>query len=115
VGNKKFFLFHKSSSNKFHAVQTIVDGIKFHSGKEANRYLELKLLLRAGEIFDLKLQVPYEFVVNGFKICKYIADFVYFEKDGKKVVEDSKGMKTDIYRIKKKMMKAIHNIEVLET
>ncbi len=111
---KKFIFLQKNPKNKYGAVQTIVDGIKFHSGKEANRYLELKLLQRAGEISDLRLQIPFEFEVNGMKICKYIADFAYQEK-GKRVIEDSKGVKTDTYRIKKKLMKAIYNIEVLET
>jgi len=114
VAIKQFLFLQKNPKNKYNAIQTTVDGVTFDSGKEANRYLELKLLQRAGEISDLKLQVPYEFIVNGIKVCKYYADFVYQEK-GKEVVEDTKGKITDVYRIKKKLMKAIYNIEVLET
>jgi len=114
VAIKQFLFLQKNPKNKYRAIQTTVDGIKFHSGKEANRYLELKLLQRAGEISDLKLQIPFELWVNEIKICKYIADFAYKEK-GKLVVEDSKGVLTDTYKLKKKLMKAIYNIEVLET
>lgn len=100
--------------NKFGAVRTEVDGIKFHSKKEASRYLELKLLQADGAISELRLQVSYRIVVNNALICRYIADFVYVQ-DGQEIVEDVKGKITDVYRLKKKLMKACHGIDIYET
>jgi hypothetical protein len=94
--------------NKYNARKTVIDGIKFDSKKEAARYCELKILLQAGEITDLELQPEYilqdAFIKNGkkYRAIKYRADFRY--KDyGKIVVEDVKGMRTPVYKIKKKM------------
>ena len=91
--------------------KTVVDGIVFDSKREATRYAELKLLQRAGEIFDLQRQVPFTLIPkqtrDGKVIerpCVYKADFVYKEKDGTEVVEDVKGVCTKEYRIKKKLM-----------
>lgn len=93
----------------------------FDSIKEARRYQELKLLLRAGAISDLKLQVPYELIpaqyINGKcveRAVKYIADFVYTE-NGKEIVEDAKGVRTDTYKIKKKLMLYVYGIRLKET
>jgi len=100
--------------NKYNAKKTIVDGIKFDSKAEARRYGELKLLLKCGTIADLELQPRYDFAVNGVKLGFYKADFRY--KIGNKlIIEDVKGMKTPIYNLKKKLMKAIHGIDILET
>lgn len=93
--------------------KTVVDGIKFDSKREATRYSVLKIMQAAGIISDLRLQVPYVINVNGLKICKYVADFVYIDK-GREVVEDVKGMKTPTYNLKKKLMKAVHGIEIQE-
>lgn len=101
---------------KYRAVKTEVDGIIFASKKEANRYCELKLLERAGEISNLKLQPEYLIIVNGQEVCKYKADFSYRdEKTVTQVVEDTKGFKTPVYRLKKKLMKACYGIEIFET
>lgn len=96
---------------KYGNKKTVVDGITFDSKKEATRYAELKLLQRAGEIFDLQRQVPFTLIPkqtrDGKVIerpCVYKADFVYKEKDGTEVVEDVKGVCTKEYRIKKKLM-----------
>lgn len=107
-------------NNKF----TMVDGIRFHSKKEANRYAELKLLQQAGHITDLKLQPKYElipsFILNGKKIraIHYIADFEYVEKTtGETIVEDvkpSKNFKTDVYKLKKKLFEYQYNKEITE-
>ncbi|MDQ3748026.1 MAG: DUF1064 domain-containing protein [Acidobacteriota bacterium] len=102
--------------NKYRAVKTIVDSISFHSRKEAARYRDLRLLELAGKIHSLNLQTAYRLEVNGILICKYLADFVYFDNDLQKwVCEDVKGIRTPIYRIKQKLMRAIHGIEILET
>ena len=63
--------------NKYGAISTEVDGIKFHSKKESVRYNELRLLEKAGEIKELKLQVKFELVKNGHLIESYYADFTY--------------------------------------
>ncbi len=106
----------KEKKTKYNNIKTEVDGIKFDSGKEAKRYLVLKQLEQLKIIENLKLQVRYELKVNGFKVCTYIADFVYFDcQEGREIIEDAKGVKTDVYRLKKKLMKACLNIEIKET
>ena len=108
------FKFKKSS--KFGAKKTIVDGITFDSKWESERYGQLKAMERGGIVTDLKLQVKYDIVINDIKICKYIADFVYKEEspDGKikEIVEDAKGFETPEFKLKKKLMKAVHNIDI---
>jgi hypothetical protein len=92
------------------------DGQVFDSVKEYHRYGMLKLLERAGKISDLKRQVKYELIPKqeGERACSYIADFTYYE-DGKLVVEDCKGFRTDAYKIKKKLMLWVHGIKIRET
>lgn len=108
--------------NKYHAKKTIVDGITFDSAREAKRYQELKLLERAGEIRDLQRQVRYELIpafdVGGkhYRPTSYVADFVYTDtKTGEEVVEDCKGYRTDIYRLKAKMFAHKFGVSILET
>jgi hypothetical protein len=97
-----------------------VDGIKFDSKKESKRYSQLKLLERANEIKELKMQVPFElqpsFKLNKktIRAIKYIADFTYIGKDGKLVVEDTKGYRTDVYKLKKKLFEYKYGIEITE-
>jgi hypothetical protein len=99
--------------NKYHAQAQTVDGIRFDSKKEAQRYRELKLSERAGVISGLRWQVPFRLEINGHHITTYKADFVYDEQ-GKQVVEDTKGMRTRVFLMKKKMMKAQYGIEIKE-
>ena len=108
--------------NKYGNRRTEVDGIMFHSAKEAKRYTELKLMERAGEIRNLRLQVPFDLTVKGEKICRYVADFVYQERNGflyakkwDRIVEDVKGVRTKEYRMKERLMWAIHGIKIRET
>lgn len=93
---------------------TIVDGIRFHSAKEARRYGELKLLVKAGKITHLLRQVPFMCQVNGVVVCKYLADFQYYDKAGARHIEDAKGMRTPLYALKKKMVEAQHNVRIEE-
>lgn len=90
--------------NKYRNIKTIVDGIRFDSKREAERYSELKLLERAGVITDLKLQPKFELIPkhNGNRALTYIADFSYTE-GGEKIIEDVKGMETKEFKIKKKL------------
>jgi hypothetical protein len=104
----------RESKSKWHNVRTMVDGITFDSKREAERYAELKVELMAGEITDLELQKPFSLVVNGILICNYIADFVY-RRNGELVVEDAKGKATDVYVIKRALMRAVFGIEIVES
>ena len=94
--------------------RTVVDGLTFDSAKEARRYGELKLLERAGQITALELQPAFRLVVNNCLICTYKADFTYLDAEKQRIVEDVKGMKTPVYRLKKKLMLAVHGVEIFE-
>lgn len=104
---------------KYKNQKIVVDNMTFDSKKEAKRYQELILMQKAGIITDLKRQVPFTLVPvfslnkNRYRPLIYIADFVYKE-NGIKVVEDTKGFRTDVYKIKKKLMAYIHQIEIKE-
>lgn len=100
--------------SKYKNVITKVGNIKFHSKKEAKRYQELLLLQKTGEIFDLSLQFPLEIRIDGKKICTYYADFMFFDKDDKMIVEDVKGIRTPIYKLKKKLVEAYWGIKITE-
>jgi hypothetical protein len=99
--------------SKYGAVKTEIDGLVFASKREARRYSELKLAERSGDISNLELQPKFPLIVNGKKVATYIADFRYTE-NGNVVVEDVKGVRTAIYRLKKKMVKALYGIEIVE-
>lgn len=111
-------MWHRSS--KYHAKKTVVDGITFDSRKEADRYLVLRGLEEDGSIEDLRRQVRYELVpafdVDGkhYRPVFYVADFVYVE-DGKEVVEDVKGMVTDVYKLKSKLFARRYGMSIKET
>ena len=121
---------------KYNNKKIIVDGIKFDSKKEAKRYKELKMLEKAGIISNLQRQVKYTLIPAQYehtgevytkgnnkgkpkkgrlieRECAYYADFVYI-CDGETVVEDTKGMKTPDYIIKRKLMFYLHNIRIVE-
>ena len=103
--------------SKYHNRKVEIDGIKFDSTKEGERYLELKLLLKAGKIRDVQMQVEVELIPKqgGERACKYKADFVYHMADtGKMVVEDVKGKRTREYIIKRKLMLWRHGIKIVE-
>lgn len=99
---------------KYGAVRTEFDGIRFASLREAERYRQLRLLSLAGHVSNLQLQVPYVLKAEGgVPVSKYVADFVYRdERTQQTVVEDAKGVKTAVYRLKEKWMKAQYGIEV---
>lgn len=109
--------------NKYRNKKITIDGITFDSIKEGKRYKELKLLEKAKEITELKLQVPFELLakyeINGKKRqgIKYIADFAYIDIRTKKyVVEDVKSpaTKTQVYKMKKKLFEQKYGIEISE-
>ena len=113
--------------SKYHNKKITVDGITFDSKREYNRFRELSLLERAGEISNLRRQVKFVLIPAQYektperytsgkrkgelkqgklleRECAYLADFVYIDNTGKKVVEDTKGVKTKDYIIKRKLM-----------
>ena len=124
--------FGKKSPPKYCNQSVEYNGIRFDSKKEAERFAYLSLLQRAGEITDLQRQVPFELIPTqresdsvgkrgGIKrgkciekSCVYYADFVYKDKGGNIVVEDAKGLKTEVYKIKKKLMLYRHHIRITE-
>ena len=94
-----------------------MDGVRFDSKKEARRWAELVLMERAGRITQLRRQVAVPVVAGGEVVCEYVADAVYFE-DGTKVIEDTKSPATrrnPVYRLKRKLLKALYGIDVRET
>ena len=106
--------------NKFGNRKTLFNGITFDSRREAKRYAELLLLLRAGQISNLRRQVPFELLPtqkrDGKVIerpVKYVADFVYTE-NGEEVVEDAKGLRTKEYILKRKLMLWQYGIQIRE-
>lgn len=98
-------------TNKYNAKRVVINGQKYDSKFEADRGEALKLMQAAGEISNLKFQWPYPIIVNGVKVCTYRADFVY-EQGGKVIVEDAKGVQTQKFVLVKKLMKAVHEIDV---
>ena len=126
--------------NKYYNKKVSIDGYEFDSEKEASRYYQLKLLLRAGEISNLELQKEYELIPaqyetferysqkgerlkDGVRLVErktvYVADFVYIDTaTGKTVVEDVKGYKEgsayQIFTIKRKLMLYKHGIRIRE-
>lgn len=109
-----------SRRSKYHAKKTCVDGITFDSRREADRYLVLKSMEEDGVIEDLRRQVRYELVpafdVDGkhYRPVYYVADFTYREH-GHEVIEDVKGMKTDVYRLKAKLVAYRYGMNIRET
>ena len=103
---------------KYKNTKVEVDGLKFDSKKEARRYEELKLLQRSGEIAQLSLQTRIPLSVNGHKVCTYVADFTYTDVASRRyVVEDVKSeytKKLPLYRLKRKLHKAIYGFDITE-
>ena len=106
---------------KYHNRKVTRDGESFDSVKEYRRFCELRLLEKAGAVTDLRRQVKFELIpaqrIDGKvaeRACSYVADFVYVE-NGQQVVEDAKGMRTQEYRLKRKLMLWVHGIQIRET
>lgn len=107
----------RKKPSKMRNIPCMVDGLKFSSKKESHRWQVLLLREKAGEIRCLERQHRFPLIVGDVEICVYVSDFVYFEK-GEYIVEDVKGRKAgpaySMFTLKKKLMKAIYNIEVKE-
>lgn len=101
---------------KYHNKKIVIDGIKFDSIKESNRYRELKLLQKANLITELELQKKFELqpsYINNkcqkVRAITYIADFFYYDKQKDQyIIEDVKGYRTDVYKLKKKLLEYVY-------
>jgi hypothetical protein len=126
--------------SKYHSKKLLYDGILFDSRKEARRYAQLKQLEKAGEIRGLQTQVEYELIPSIYEEVetgeyykrgenkgkpkvkrqllehgvKYVADFVYTDKEGRLIVEDAKGFRTPEYVLKRKLMLYLKDIKISE-
>ena len=103
----------KAWKNKYRAQPVVTEEGRFASKKEYADWCALKLREKAGLISHLERQVKFPLSVNAQLVTTFIADAVFFE-NGKRVVVDSKGVQTPVYRLKKKLMRALLNIEVQE-
>ena len=119
--------------SKYGSKKVAYDGMEFDSKKEMYRYIRLKSMQEEGLISDLRMQVPFEIIPAVYeeetiqlktkvktvtkcvqRATYYLADFVYRDKEGNEVVEDVKGLRTDYYLLKKKMMRAFLGITIKE-
>lgn len=111
-------MFKHKKRQKFGNVKTIIGGQLFDSKKEAERSVFLKTIEKSGGIKELEFQPEFRIEIGGMLICKYRADFSYISaNDGRRHVEDVKShitSKNPVYRIKKKLMLAVHGIDVEE-
>lgn len=96
---------------KYHNTKVVVDGETFDSKGEYARYIELRIMAQAGLISMLRHHVRIPIVINDITVCAYIADFVYWEK-GEEVVEDYKGVMTEIFALKRKLLRAVQGKEI---
>lgn len=130
--NCQFYNGTKKKENKYHAEKCEYNGEVFDSRKEMDRYIQLKLLERCGQVSNIRRQVKYELipaqreedkigkrggVLKGNVIEKsvvYRADFVYTDRNGDEIVEDVKGIRTKEYILKRKLMLYVHGIRVKE-
>ena len=112
---------NKSKKLKYNNVKTKFEGDTYDSKKEANHAAKLILLknvqLGIHRVLHFERQRTYDIVINDISICRYIADFVVTFGDGHVEVQDVKSeftKKLPVYRLKKKLMKAVHGIDIIE-
>ena len=109
-------MIQQAAYNKYNNRRIVTEDGRFDSQKELRRWQELKLLERAGQIKDLQRQVDFELVPKslGMRAIVYRADFVYTER-GERVVEDVKGYRDRVYKLKRRLMHWLHKVEIRET
>jgi len=99
---------------KYSAKPVQLDGYRFASQAEAARYQELELARRANAISGLKVHPRWSLEVKGILVAYYEADFRYQDERGRAIVEDVKGVATPVYKLKKRLMRALYGIEIVE-
>lgn len=98
---------------KYKAQPVVIDGIRFASKLEGRYYTNLKLLQRAGEVTNVELQKPFALTVNGHLIGTYRCDFAFWDmKEKRERIIDCKGIETREFRRTKKLVKAIHGVDI---
>lgn len=103
----------KPKKTKFKNIRTEIDGIRFDSKKEGEYYAALKIREKAGEVSNVEMQRSYALTVDGFLICTYRADFVFWDAiEHRQRVIDVKGVATPVFIIKQKLMRACHGITI---
>lgn len=100
--------------SKYGNNKTEYNGNLYDSQKEATRAQQLDIMLQGNAIKGWERQVPLKIEYNGVKICTYKVDFVVTHLDGTTDYEDVKGYVTDIYKLKKKLVKAFYGIDIIE-
>lgn len=104
--------------SKYRNVQTEYNGIKYMSKKEADYAAQLDWQRKAKnpkeKVIEVEVQVPFQIILNNIKICKYLADFKVKYADGHEEIIDVKGVRTDVYRLKKKLVEAQYGIKIIE-
>lgn len=114
---KPYLVFERSAS-KYGNKKTEYKGEVYDSKREAAYAAELDMLKKASSarerVVSWKRQVPFSVKINGVHICKYISDFVVQYADGREEIIDVKGKLTDVYKLKKKMVEAYHNVKIIE-
>jgi len=101
--------------SKYRAKPVVINGIRFDSQKEGRRYTELHTLLRADRIEALVCHPSYPLTLNGINLrhvktgrqIRYRADFEYINEDGRTIIEDVKGVRTEVYKLKAAIMLAM--------
>ncbi len=112
----KRLLKYSKGTSKYKNQQVYFNGLKFDSKKEAGRYQELLMLQKAGKICQLKTQVPFVLIDKSRygRAIKYIADFTYLDDQLNYIVEDTKGFRTDVYKLKKRLFIERYGLEIKE-
>lgn len=102
-------------AHKYGAIRTqSSDGISFASKAEAARYQYLTLLVQAGEIKQLRLQTKWPIQINGIHVGSYVSDFDYLDTKETLTVEDVKGVRTPLYKFKRKCFEAQYGFAISE-
>lgn len=104
--------------SKYGNLKTEYNGTVFHSKKEAEYAKTLdwmkKITTPSDRVLRYDMQVPFQIIMNGIKIAKYIADFKVFYADGSEEIIDVKGVRTNIYVLKKKLVEAQYGVKIIE-
>lgn len=115
---QNYLVVNNRPQRKYGNVYTEYKGITYMSKKEAGYAQILDSLKRAkndrDRVVSVEVQVPYQVVLNNTKICKYLADFKVLYADGHTEIVDVKGVKTQTYRLKKKLVEAQFGIKIIE-
>ena len=103
----------EAKRSKYGNKPIVIDDIWFQSTAEGNYYQQLKVRMKAGEVSGYLHQVPFPVVIDGLPVCDYIADFVVYYPDGREEIIDVKGVETDVFKLKRKLLKATSGLDII--